>query len=308
MHLDQLPPKNNLFRLWLAAIKPPMYSVAIMPIGLGSALAYAQLGQLNQGVFIVFLLSAICILAWTNISNDVFDAETGIDKNKPHSLVNLTGNREGIFWVGNFFLALGILGVIWISWQEKDMTVLGLILVACFLGYLYQGPPFRLGYQGWGEVLCFLSFGPIGVSAAYYSQTHFFSWQSLPAGFILGIVTSLILFCSHFHQVEDDRLAGKYSPVVRLGTASAAKLIPWICISVYGLILIASGIHLFPTWTLLSLISCPFAFSLCHLLLKYHDHPDQIKESKFIAVGLHFWLGLGLGAGFFLQELTGDFF
>lgn len=306
MRVDELPKKNSTFRLWLAAIKPPMYSVAVMPIGLGSVLAYAEIGQLNQEICIAFLLSAICILAWTNISNDVFDAETGIDKNKPHSLVNLTGNLQGVFWIGNLFLLLGILGIAWISWQGKDLTVLGLILVACFLGYLYQGPPFRLGYQGWGEVLCFLSFGPIGVSSAYYSQTHSFSWQSLPTGILLGVVTSLILFCSHFHQVEDDRLAGKYSPVVRLGTATAAKLIPWICISVYGLILIGSGIRIFPIWALLSLISCPFAFSLCRLLLKYHDHPEKIKESKFIAVGLHFFLGVGLGVGFLFQHLAGS--
>jgi len=38
-----------------------------------------------------------------NLSNDVFDAETGIDKNKAHSLVNLTGNKPLIFWLGNLF-------------------------------------------------------------------------------------------------------------------------------------------------------------------------------------------------------------
>ena len=77
-------------RLWFAAIKPPMYTVAVIPITAGTALAYSQTQQFNGSVFAIFLLSAILIIAWLNISNDVFDAETGIDKNKHHSVVNLT--------------------------------------------------------------------------------------------------------------------------------------------------------------------------------------------------------------------------
>ena len=92
-----------------------------------------------------------------------------------------------------------------------------------FLGYTYQGPPFRLGYQGLGEIICFFTFGPGTVSAAYYAQTQTFSSESLAISAIVGISTSIILFCSHFHQVEDDLAAGKRSPIVRLGTAKVQK-------------------------------------------------------------------------------------
>lgn len=34
---------------------------------------------------------------------------------------------------------------------------------------------------------------------------------------LLGLSTMIILFCSHFHQVEGDRAAGKMSPLVRWG-------------------------------------------------------------------------------------------
>jgi len=207
-------------QLWLAAIKPPMYSVAIMPIWVGSAIAFFQTQTMNWGIFSTFMTAAILILAWENLYNDVFDSETGIDKNKHHSLVNLTQNKSLIFWIANLFLAVGILEIIAISWWQQDFTVLGLILLACFLGYMYQGPPFRLGYHGLGEILCFVAFGPVGVAAAYYSQTQSWSMLNLSAiaaSIIVGIATTLILFCSHFHQVEDDIAAGKRSPIVRLG-------------------------------------------------------------------------------------------
>ncbi len=40
----------------------------------------------------------------------------------------------------------------------------------------------------------------------------------------MGIVTSLVLFCSHFHQVKDDIAAGKRSPIARLGTKRGAEV------------------------------------------------------------------------------------
>jgi 2-carboxy-1,4-naphthoquinone phytyltransferase len=89
------------FKLWLAAIKPPMYSVAIVPILLGTTIAYRDTGICDRSILITFVTSAILILAWLNLSNDVFDADTGIDKNKVESIVNLTGKKSLIFWLSN---------------------------------------------------------------------------------------------------------------------------------------------------------------------------------------------------------------
>ena len=40
-------------------------------------------------------------------SNDAFDAETGVDKSKAESVVNLTGNRKAVLAVANGFLLAG---------------------------------------------------------------------------------------------------------------------------------------------------------------------------------------------------------
>jgi 2-carboxy-1,4-naphthoquinone phytyltransferase len=151
--------KQSKSKLWLAAIKPPMYTVAIIPITVGSAVAYAQTRSINLNILGTFLISAIAIIAWLNISNDVFDSDTGIDVNKAESVVNLTGNRNLMFWLGNLFLLSGMLGIATIAWWQKDLTVVEIVLLCCFLGYTYQGPPFRLGYQGLGEVICTICFG-----------------------------------------------------------------------------------------------------------------------------------------------------
>ncbi|KDR58479.1 MULTISPECIES: 2-carboxy-1,4-naphthoquinone phytyltransferase [Limnospira] len=287
-------------KLWLAAIKPPMYSVAIMPIWVGTALAKSETGLINWGVFMAFLTAAIFILAWENLLNDVFDSETGIDKNKHHSLVNLTGNKALILTIGNICLVVAIAQIILICWWQQDLTIFGLIILSCFLGYLYQGPPFRLGYQGLGEFLCFFAFGPVGMSAVYYSQTQTWSIVNLAASVIVGIATTLILFCSHFHQVEDDIAAGKRSPIVRLGTQRGAQILPWFCGSIFGLTLIAVVGGFFPAWTLLSFVGVFPAIQLCRHVLQYHNQPQQVSNCKFIAVSVHFWSCLLLGLGFII--------
>lgn len=291
-------------KLWLAALMPPMYSVAIFPICLGTAVAFAETNAVRWDIFLTFLGSAVLILAWENLSNDVFDAETGIDEHEPTSLVNLTGNKALIFWVGNLCLVLGIVGILAIAWWQQDLTILGLILLCCGLGYVYHGPPFRLGYQGLGEILCFFAFGPLAVSAAFYSQTQAWSSTSLAAALILGISTSLILFCSHFHQVEDDLAAGKRSPVVRLGTLRSAQLLPWLCSIIFGLTGLLVVLHRFPVWLLFVFISLPMAINLCRHAIRYHDQPQRVRNCKFFAVGLHFWSSLLLCLGFVLSALA----
>ncbi|MEH2301133.1 MAG: 2-carboxy-1,4-naphthoquinone phytyltransferase [Nostoc sp.] len=287
-------------KLWMAAIKPPMYSVAIMPIWVGTAVAFAETKMFNSAVFSTFVTAAILILAWENISNDVFDSETGIDQNKHHSLVNLTGNKLLIFWLGNLCLGLGLLGILAIAFWQQDLTVIAIILLCCGLGYMYQGPPFRLGYQGLGEILCFFAFGPLAVEAAYYSQTQTWSITSLAASVIVGIATTLILFCSHFHQVKDDIAAGKRSPIVRLGTAKGAQLLVWFTGSIYPLTLLFVLWGISPAWTLLSWLSLPFAVKLCRHVQENHNQPDRVSNCKFIAIAVHFWACLLLGLGFML--------
>ena len=274
-------------QLWLAAIKPPIYSVAVVPIAMGTAVAFAHTSQFNAQSFFTFLGSAILIIAWLNLSNDVFDSETGIDINKAHSVVNLTSNKLLVFWVANLCLAVGIGGVFALAWWQQDFTILGLILLCCFLGYTYQGPPFRLGYLGLGEIICFFAFGPGAVSAAYYAQTQAFSASNLAISSIIGISTSIILFCSHFHQVADDLAAGKRSPIVRLGTANGAKVLTVATASIYLLTLALVVFKVLPILGLITFASLPFAYQLISYVNQNHAFPQKVSNSKFVAIKLY---------------------
>ncbi len=296
--------KNPQQKLWYAAIKIPMYTVAVIPITVGTAVAYTSSQQIDWGIYGTFIGAAIAIIAWLNLSNDVFDADTGIDKRKAHSVVNLTGSQALVFWVSNAFLGLGIFGIILISYWLRDWVVLGIVILCCLLGYTYQGPPFRLGYQGLGEIICFICFGPLAIAAAEYSQNQRFSYLGLAAATIIGITTSIILFCSHFHQVEDDLAAGKRSPVARLGTANSAQLLTLSVVSVFVLIVLLVILKVFSPWTLLTFVSLPSAYQLVNHVRKHHSQPDLVSNSKFLAVNFHFLSGLLLSIGLIIDKIN----
>lgn len=293
----QESPTTNDPKLWLAAIKPPIYSVAVVPILAGMTVAYSEGNSFQWKICVVFLISAVFIIAWLNLSNDVFDADTGIDINKANSIVNLTGNQSLIFWLANSFLLLGCLGIVLISWWQQDPTVLVTVLVCCAFGYAYQGPPFRLGYKGLGELICFFTFGPGAVGAAYYAQTQSYSVACLAVSVLIGISTSIILFCSHFHQVKDDLAAGKKSPIVRLGTALGAKVLVAL-VSIFYLFAIAFMALGYLSWSVLLVgVSLPFALKLITHVRRHHATPAKVSDSKFLAVNFYLASSLFLMIG-----------
>lgn len=302
LHSENTTVKKINLSLWLAAIKPPIYSVAVIPITMGTIVAYNQTQQLDWHIFLGFLLAGILIIAWLNLSNDVFDSETGIDINKTTSVVNITGNKSLVFWLSNLCLVIALLELISIVWRQQDGLVVGLVLLACFLGYTYQGPPFRLGYQGLGEIICFICFGPLAISAAYYSQTQTFSLFALATSSIIGVTTSIILFCSHFHQVEDDLAAGKKSPIVRLGTKTGANVLVGLTISIFVLTVLWIVVGYFSEWSLLIFLSLPWAYKLVSHVKQYHDQPEKVSNSKFIAVEFYLWSSFFLALGLLFSK------
>jgi len=292
--------------LWQAAIKWPLYSVAIMPVILSAGWEFGKNGNIRLGQFIGFFIASILILIWENLTNDLFDDETGVDKYKFHSVVALTGNKTTVSRVAYLSLLLG-LSIIFILALNSNITVLFLVLICCFLGYLYQGPPFRLGYKGLGEPLCWIAFGPLATAAALIVVSPKSSFHSIPWGTALivgagpAIATTLVLFCSHFHQTKQDAAVGKKSPLVVLGTHRAAKVLPWMVILIFLLELLPVINKVWPITTLVCLISLPSGIDLIKLIKRHHNQPELVKNSKFLALRFQTINGLMLSLGFALS-------
>ena len=289
--------------LWQAAIKWPLYSVAIMPVIVSAGWELGNSGNIRLGQFIGFLIASILILLWENLTNDLFDDETGVDKYKFHSVVALTGSKTTVSRVAYFSLLLGLF-IIFILALKSKITVLFLVIICCFLGYLYQGPPFRLGYKGLGEPLCWIAFGPLATAAALIVISPKSNFDAIPWGTALivgagpAMATTLVLFCSHFHQINQDAAVGKKSPLVVLGTNRAANFLPWLVGLIFLLELLPVVNGVCPITTLMCLISLPSGLDLIKLIKRHHNKPELIKNSKFSALRFQTINGLCLSMGF----------
>ncbi len=298
--------------LWKLAIKWPLYSIALMPMVLAASWRIGAGQSLRIEQFVGFLIGSVLLLLWENLTNDLFDAETGVDeKIKPHSVVALLGKKQPIRNLAYAALAIGLFLILILAMRSSS-KVIYLVIASCFLGYLYQGPPFRLGYQGLGEPLCWLAFGPLATAAALLalapsgSNDVMIPWAtatSLGAG--PALATTLVLFCSHLHQVTEDKAHGKRSPLVRLGTRRGAALIPWIIwiTLIIEWIPVAQG-H-WPATSMLGIIGLPPGLALIRLLKKHHNQPELIKGCKFLALRFQALNGLGLSLGLLLGPSLG---
>jgi len=300
---------ENKKKLWKQAIKWPLYSVAILPVFITGAYLLNQYEKVKIYNLIAFTLAAILILIWENLTNDLFDAETGIDEFKLHSIVNLIKDKKIVSFIAYISLIIGLLIISIIS-VSTSVNILILVGACCFLGYLYQGPPFRFGYQGLGEPLCWIAFGPFAYSAILIalnpSNIYFedIPWKvSLLLGSGPSLATTLVLFCSHFHQIIEDKKHGKNSPLVRIGAKKGSKFVIWIIFAIYIFQLYTIVYGFIPVFCILYLISFPQASRLINLLRSSYEKPSAIKNCKFIAIKFQTLNGVGLITGLIINYL-----
>ncbi|KAJ7519512.1 hypothetical protein O6H91_20G042400 [Diphasiastrum complanatum] len=291
--------------LWRSA-KVPMYSVVAVPLCVGTAAAFLETRLFSCGQFFLLLLSSFFIMAWLNLSNDAYDAETGVDKEKEESLVNIIGNQSGVLVAAYVCLFLGLFGLAWGAFQAGDVRIVGLLFAAISCGYLYQCPPFRLAYKGLGEPLCFLAFGPFATTAFYLCQAVVrgsgvfqFSKSVIAAAVVIGVTTTLILFCSHFHQIEGDRSSGKNSPLVRLGTESGARVVELAVNSLYLLLAIMGVFKVLPLYAVLfCFLTYPVGQYVRDFVKTNHANKQAISIAKYYCVCLNIAFGIALVLGF----------
>ena len=323
-----VPSEPTRATLWWRAVKLPMYSVALAPLTAAAAMCHHWYGCVNVPQFGAFAAGACLVIAWLNLSNDAWDAETGVDANgeggKPESVVRLLGGDEAaVTKVHGAALACLAVGA-WALLKAAAVTaaaasgnlanvVGGMLALAVALGHAYQGPPFRLSYKGLGEPICFAAFGPLAVGAFYLALaagTGGSVWMGLPAvpslgqpgvmgaAALVGLTTSAILFTSHFHQEDGDRAAGKQSPVVRLGVPNAVKTLRGALAGHHAIAVGMAAVGALPVMGAVGvMLAAPLAAMIERYATANQSMPAKLFKTKYLAVRWHIAHALLLSLG-----------
>jgi len=214
-------------QIWLLAIRPKTLSLSLVPVAVGSALAWSQHQSLQPAVLLATLAAALLIQIGTNLHNDAADFERGADT--PERLGPRRVTAEGWLSAAQVraaaHLAFGgafVLGI-YLAWIGGwPIVVLGLLSLAA--GYAYTGGPVPLAYRPVGELFVLLFFGIAAVSGSAYLQTQQWSVDALLAGSAVGLPAAAVLLVNNYRDRDTDLRAGKHTLAVLLGRAASRYL------------------------------------------------------------------------------------
>ena len=119
------------------------------------------------------------------------------------------------------------------------------------------------------------------------------------AAVVVGMTTAAVLFCSHFHQIEGDRAAGKLSPLVRLGAADGARVLASGVAGVYAFVGAAAALGALPPLAaaVAALASLPKGIALAARAAREGGDAARIRTLKLDALGWHTAFGMALALG-----------
>lgn len=292
---------------WIQATRPQFFTVIILPIMLGTAIAWQQQQQFAALYFCAALLGGILLHAAINVLNDYFDHLNHCDENNQTPLTPFAGGsrmiQNGILSpkqvhvYGMILLVAGILLGLILVWL-RGMPIFWIGLIGVFSGYFYSAPPFALCSRGWGELLVGLNFGILPVLGAYLLQHNDFNLIPLFAALPLTGLVTAILYINQFPDYAADKHVGKANLVVRLGQVKAQIL--YAALLIFSFLSLGLGIYfkVLPLFNLLNFLLLPLAgFAMWSLARNYATASALIPAIKSTIV-LHTVMSLVLIVSF----------
>ena len=216
--------KQNSPYAWFLAARPKTLTGAIIPVLLGSALAFSD-GQFKTAPALLCALFACGMQIAANFINDLFDFQKGTDRREDR-LGPQRACAEG--WITPAAMKTGIgialtlaclagLAVRFTVWGQLphggwELVVLGVVCI--LFAFLYTT---LLSYRGWGDVLVLVFFGFVPVCGTYYVQAYTLNMDVVVLSLVSGLAIDTLLMMNNYRDREQDAVSGKCTLVVRYG-------------------------------------------------------------------------------------------
>jgi len=304
--------KLKQLNLWIKAMRAPFFQAVIVPVVVGTAVAWYQTGIFHPWYFLLALLGVVFVHAGTNLANDYFDYRSGADDaNKEFTPFN-GGSRviqeglispKGIYKGSLSFFALAVLVGLYLVWVcGWELLVIG--TAGLLSGYFYTASPIRLGYRGLGELLVGLNCGPLVVLGASSVQAQSVSWEALAASIPVGFLIAAVLYINQFPDYHADRMAGKNTVIVMMGKERAIKGFYFLLVSSYIVTILGIAAEIIPLPAILSLITLPLAWKTIKIAgANYTDTKDLIPAMSNTII-IHLMAGLLLSSGYLVAGIS----
>lgn len=257
------------FQVWWDGIRPAYFTLSLLPVLLGSVLAWTQtltaskpFGHFHLTHFIGTIVAIVLLQAGANLVNDYYDYLRGVDTTNafgPGGLIQQGLIKPAnVLLYGLVLLGIGALVGIIVAFAGGPLVyLLGIAGLLC--GYFYSATKRSLSSMALGELAAFLIFGPLITVGAYLVQAqtgrvdHYAIIYSIP----LGLLAAAVVHANNMRDVEGDTHAGKRTIASYLGLQPSRIVLLVLLVCAYGLIVLQAGPKGAPHFLLLTLWTLP---------------------------------------------------
>ena len=254
-------------RVWWTAIRPRTLSIAVAPVLLGTALAWADGSVRHWPALLAALACALLIQIGTNLHNDVIDFERGNDR--PDRVGPLRVTAAG--WVSArtmhratiscYGLAL-LIGIYLVGHGGWPILLAG--VSSLWAGWAYSGGTRPVSHTALGEAFVLVFFGLVAVSGSHWLQSGTPSLDALLCGATLGLPAAAVLLVNNFRDLDADLRSGRHTLAARLGPSRSRTAYTTMMMLPFALVLLLA-------WrghpgALLALLALPHSIQLTQRL------------------------------------------
>ena len=256
--------------IWWEGIRPAYLLLSLLPVVLGSVVAWTQSvslktprGTFHLVRFVITLAAVLLLQIGANLVNDYYDYLRGIDTSNtlgPGGLIQ-QGLIKPVRVLSFGLIALGLgalLGVFVAVSGGWLVIVFGLIGVLA--AYFYSGEPKALTSLALGELVIFFIFGPLLTLGSYMVQTGHLDRTVYIYSISLGILATAFIHLNNMRDTASDAPAGKLTLASLLGLRLSRTLYVVLVLGAYapivalGLPRHAPHLLLVVLWTLPTLV------------------------------------------------------
>ncbi len=229
-------------RDWIGGARIRTLPLAVSPVALGTAAAYAAEGfdGWHWVRALLCLAVALGLQVGVNFANDYSDGVRGTDALRVGPS-RLTGSGAAkpktVLAVALFFFAVAaVAGVVLVVLSEQYWLLA--VGAACVLAaWFYTGGKHPYGYYGLGEVFVFVFFGVVATAGTTFVQAGTVNLESWIAGVAAGLLASAVLMANNLRDLEHDKMAGKRTLSVLVGSLTSRILFAVFILVPFGLLI-----------------------------------------------------------------------
>jgi 1,4-dihydroxy-2-naphthoate octaprenyltransferase len=278
-----------MISVWLRVIRVRFLLASVIAVSVGLALNWSQNTTIGYFDSILTFAGVLALHASVDLLNDYWDFKRGIDtKTTRTKMSGGTGvlpegllKPSSVYRAGVAFLILG-------SLIGSYFVITYGILIAIILGFAILSIYFystKIVDSGLGEFFVGVK-GSMIVIGAFYIQSGEVNIESILAGIVVGTLSSLVLFIASFPDHDADKSKGRKTLVITVGKEKASKLFWAFPLIAYSIILFGICLDLFPTLSLICLLSFPLIIKSGFGLKKNYYSIDNLVP--FMSSSLQF--------------------